>query len=114
VSRKQLNYRRSTERILLHSVPRAKVKQERRVLVDQQAQRRRMNQKRRRRKRKWRKMIKKMRMKNKWLSESVEYMCSGNYFAKNVKFKCSTTLASVIFIAMENLCTCLETVKPWW
>ena len=54
------------KRILLHTVPRAKVKQERRVLVGQQAQRRRMNQKMRKKRRKMKRG--KKRMKNKWLS----------------------------------------------
>ena len=54
------------ERILLQTVPRAEVKQERRVLVGQQAQRR-MDQKMRKGKRRKKMKIRKMRRKNKWL-----------------------------------------------
>ena len=57
------------------------MKQERRDLAGQQAQRRRMNQKMRRKKRK------RMKMENKRLSSNDAYgvcVCTGNCFAKNV------------------------------
>lgn len=57
-------------RILLHTVPRARVKREKRALAGRQAPRRRMNQKMRKKKRR-RKMKmrrRRMKMRNKWLS----------------------------------------------
>ena len=53
-------------RILLHTVPRARVKREKRALAGRQAPRRKMNQKMRRKKMKMRRRRRKTR--NKWLS----------------------------------------------
>ena len=54
-------------RILLHTVPRARVKREKRALAGRQAPRRKMNQKMRRKKMKMRRR-RRRKTRNKWLS----------------------------------------------